>query len=68
MGFGPRVYRVRGLRAAVLEAAAERFYSGSADTGFFETARAFEALATVQLAEYTSNRRLETIAELYTEL
>ena len=68
MGFGHRVYRVRDPRAAVLEAAAERFYKQGADTDFFETARAFEDVATGLLADRVPDRRLDTNVEFYTAL
>jgi citrate synthase len=65
MGFGHRVYRVRDPRAAVLSAAAERFYRGG-DDEFFETVRRFEAVAVDLLAEYKPGRQLETNVEYYT--
>jgi citrate synthase len=68
MGFGHRVYRVRDPRAAVLEAAAERFYRSGGDTDFFETARRFEDVATDQLAAHVTDRQLETNVEFYTAL
>lgn len=66
MGFGHRVYRVRDPRAAVLESAAERFYSTQGDRAFFRTVREFEDVAVAQLAEYKPDRRLETNVEFYT--
>ncbi|MFT4884362.1 MAG: citrate synthase [Natronomonas sp.] len=66
MGFGHRVYRVRDPRAAVLESAAERFYMEGGDADFFETAQAFENVATDLLAEHTPDRRLDTNVEFYT--
>jgi citrate synthase len=68
MGFGHRVYRVRDPRAAVLEAAAERFYREDGDTAFLETAKDFEATATEALDDHTPDRRLETNVEFYTAL
>lgn len=68
MGFGHRVYRVRDPRAAVLEAATERLYSGHQDSTLFETARAFEDVATTMLAEQVPDRRLDTNVEFYTAL
>jgi len=68
MGFGHRVYRVRDPRAAVLEAAAERFYTESGDTDFFETAKEFEAVAIDRLADHSPDRRLETNVEFYTAM
>jgi citrate synthase len=66
MGFGHRVYRVRDPRAAVLSAAAERFYEASGDDAFFETVTAFEDVAVELLAEHKPDRRLETNVEFYT--
>jgi len=66
MGFGHRVYRVRDPRAAVLSAAAERFYERDGDEAFFETVRAFEDVAVDALAEFKPDRRLETNVEFYT--
>jgi citrate synthase len=66
MGFGHRVYRVRDPRAAVLEAAAERFYEERGDADFFETVRSFEDVAVDLLAEHKPDRRLETNVEFYT--
>lgn len=68
MGFGHRVYRVRDPRAAVLEAAAERFYTESGDADFFETAKEFEETAIDLLADQTPDRRLETNVEFYTAM
>lgn len=65
MGFGHRVYRVRDPWAAVLEAAAERFYMGSGDVDFFETA---EEVAIDLLADHTPDRWLETNVEFYTAI
>jgi len=66
MGFGHRVYRVRDPRAAVLEAAAERFYGADGDADFFETAREYESVAVDLLAERKPDRRLDTNVEFYT--
>ena len=66
MGFGHRVYRVRDPRAAVLEAAAERFYRSGGDAEFFESVRSFEEVAVDLLAEHKPDRRLETNVEFYT--
>ena len=66
MGFGHRVYRVRDPRAAVLEAAAERFFESGGDADFFETVRAFEDVAVERLAAHKPDRRLETNVEYYT--
>ena len=67
MGFGHRVYRVRDPRAAVLSAAAERFYEqGEAGSDFFETVCAFEDTAVDLLAEHKPDRRLDTNVEFYT--
>jgi citrate synthase len=66
MGFGHRVYRVRDPRAAVLEAAAERFYEEGGDAAFFETVRDFEDVAVDLLAEHKPDRRLDTNVEFYT--
>jgi citrate synthase len=66
MGFGHRVYRVRDPRASVLSAAAERFYEGEEDRGFFETAVAFEDVARELLAEHRPDHRLDTNVEFYT--
>ena len=66
MGFGHRVYRVRDPRAAVLEAAAQRFYEERGDADFFETVRSFEDVAVDLLAEHKPDRRLETNVEFYT--
>jgi citrate synthase len=65
MGFGHRVYRVRDPRAAVLEAAAERFYESN-DSAFFETVTDFEDVAVKLLAEHKPGRRLDTNVEFYT--
>jgi len=66
MGFGHRVYRVRDPRAAVLEAAAERFYDEAGDAEFFETVRDYEDVAVEALAEAHPERRLDTNVEFYT--
>ncbi|WP_332899728.1 citrate synthase [Haladaptatus sp. CMSO5] len=66
MGFGHRVYRVRDPRAAVLSAAAERFYEAGGDADFFETVSAFEATAVELLAAQKPDRRLDTNVEYYT--
>jgi citrate synthase len=66
MGFGHRVYRVRDPRAAVLEAAAERFYDSAGDAEFFATVRAFEDVAVDILADRYPERRLDTNVEFYT--
>jgi len=66
MGFGHRVYRVRDPRAAVLEAAAERFYDSAGDADFFATVRAFEDVAVEILADRYPERRLDTNVEFYT--
>jgi citrate synthase len=66
MGFGHRVYRVRDPRAAVLSAAAERFYEDTEDDDFFETVTAFEETAVDILAEHKPDRRLDTNVEFYT--
>lgn len=68
MGFGHRVYRVRDPRAAVLEAATERLYSRQQGSTLFETAQAFEDVATTMLAEQVPDRRLDTNVEFYTAL
>lgn len=66
MGFGHRVYRVRDPRAAVLSAAAERFYADGADRAFFGTAVEFEDVARDLLAEHRPDHRLDTNVEFYT--
>jgi citrate synthase len=66
MGFGHRVYRVRDPRAAVLSAAAERFYEDSDESDFFETVQRFESVAVDLLAEHKPDRSLETNVEFYT--
>ncbi|WP_255151551.1 citrate synthase/methylcitrate synthase [Halorarius halobius] len=66
MGFGHRVYRVRDPRAAVLSAAAERFYEAGGDGDFFETVTEFEDVAVDVLAEHKPDRRLDTNVEFYT--
>jgi len=66
MGFGHRVYRVRDPRAAVLEAAAERFYDSGGNAEFFATVRDFEDTAVEALAEHKPDRSLETNVEFYT--
>lgn len=66
MGFGHRVYRVRDPRAAVLSAAAERFYQERGDAEFFQTAQEFEEIAVNLLTEYKPDRQLETNVEFYT--
>ncbi|WP_232685971.1 citrate synthase [Halobacterium zhouii] len=66
MGFGHRVYQVRDPRAAVLEAAAERFYEGREQSAFFDAAREFEDVAVDVLAEHRPDLTLETNVEFYT--
>ncbi|MFC6976217.1 citrate/2-methylcitrate synthase [Halomicroarcula sp. GCM10025709] len=66
MGFGHRVYRVRDPRAAVLSSAAERFYAGTDEDGFYETVEQFESVALDALAEHKPDRRLATNVEFYT--
>ncbi|MFC6835853.1 citrate synthase/methylcitrate synthase [Halomarina ordinaria] len=69
MGFGHRVYRVRDPRAAVLSAAAERFYDGDgADSAFFSLATEVEEAAQAVLAEHKPDRSLATNVEFYTAL
>jgi citrate synthase len=65
MGFGHRVYRVRDPRAPVLAGAAERFYEDD-DSGFYETATAFEDVARDLLREHKPDHRLDTNVEFYT--
>jgi hypothetical protein len=43
MGFGHRVYRVRDPRAAVLSAAAERFYEADGEAAFYRTAEGLDS-------------------------
>jgi len=66
MGFGHRVYKVRDPRAAVLSAAAERFYDDAEDRAFFELAGEVESAAVDVLAEHKPGRSLETNVEFYT--
>ncbi|HKJ58797.1 MAG TPA: citrate synthase/methylcitrate synthase [Halobacteriales archaeon] len=66
MGFGHRVYKVRDPRAAVLSAAAERFYEDADDRAFFELAGEVESAAVDVLAEHKPGRSLETNVEFYT--
>ena len=66
MGFGHRVYQVRDPRAAVLEAASERFYEGREQSAFFDAAREFEDVAVDLLAEHKPGLSLETNVEFYT--
>jgi len=66
MGFGHRVYRVRDPRAAVLSTAAEQFYAGTDDDGFYDTVEAFESVALDALADHKPDHRLETNVEFYT--
>ena len=66
MGFGHRVYKVRDPRAAVLSAAAERFYEDADDRAFFEMAGEVESAAVDVLAEHKPGRSLETNVEFYT--
>jgi citrate synthase len=66
MGFGHRVYQVRDPRAAVLEAASERFYEEREQTAFFDAAREFEDVAVDILAEHKPDLSLETNVEFYT--
>jgi citrate synthase len=66
MGFGHRVYQVRDPRAAVLEAASERFYEEREQTAFFDAAREFEDVAVDILAEHKRDLSLETNVEFYT--
>ena len=65
MGFGHRVYRVRDPRAAVLSAAAERFYAAEG-SAFFDLAREVESAAVDVLADRKADRSLETNVEFYT--
>jgi citrate synthase len=53
-------------RAAVLSAAAERFYAHGRDADFFETGRAFEDVAVEVFAEHGPDRSLETNVEYCT--
>ena len=66
MGFGHRVYKVRDPRAAVLSAAAERFYEDADDRAFFEMAGDVESTAVDLLVEHKPGRALETNVEFYT--
>ncbi len=67
MGFGHRVYSARDPRAAVLSAAAERFYREDEDgTAFLETVEAVESTAVDLLAEYKPDLDLNTNVEFYT--
>lgn len=66
MGFGHRVYTVRDPRAAVLEAAAERFYTTGGDEDFFRTVRAVEDAGVSLLAQHRPDHDLETNVEFYT--
>jgi len=66
MGFGHRVYKVRDPRAAVLSAAAERFYEDADDRAFFDMAGEVEEAAVDVLAEYKPGRSLDTNVEFYT--
>lgn len=66
MGFGHRVYRVRDPRAAILSAAAQRFYEVDGDAEFFRTVRELEEIAAQILAKHKPDRRLETNVEYYT--
>ena len=68
MGFGHRVYDVRDPRAAVFEAAAERFYEGQDGDGLLGTAREFEHVATDALAEHRPDLSLDTNVEFYTAI
>lgn len=65
MGFGHRVYRVRDPRAAVLETAAERFYTAAAND-FFDTVRTYEAVGLDLLTEHKPDHDLATNVEFYT--
>ena len=65
MGFGHRVYRVRDPRAAVLSAAARRYFEAAGETAFFETAERLESVALDALEDHT-DRRLATNVEYYT--
>jgi citrate synthase len=66
MGFGHRVYQVRDPRAAVMEAASERFYDSRDGETFLDDAREFEQVAVDILADHKPNLRLETNVEFYT--
>jgi citrate synthase len=66
MGFGHRVYQVRDPRAAVMEAASERFYDSRDGETFLDDAREFEDVAVDILADHKPNLRLETNVEFYT--
>ena len=62
-GFGHRLYQVRDPRAAVMAAAAERFYEGVDD--FYATVEAFEATATDILADREPDRHARPTLEFY---
>ncbi|ELY80094.1 citrate/2-methylcitrate synthase [Natrinema gari] len=64
-GFGHPVYRVRDPRAAVLSAAAERFFEESAADGFLASVREFEAVATERLREREPTRDARATVEFY---
>jgi citrate synthase len=68
MGFGHRIYRTRDPRAEVLAAAAEQLYRNAGDTALYNLAKEVEHVAIRLLAEYHSERRLQTNVEFYTAL
>lgn len=68
MGFGHRVYKVRDPRAAVLNAAAERFFADGEQRTLYELVRYVEDRAVTLLEEYKPGRKLQTNVEFYTAL
>ncbi|MWV40730.1 citrate/2-methylcitrate synthase [Natrialba sp. INN-245] len=64
-GFGHRIYRVRDPRAAVLAAAAERFYERAREDDLLESIREFETVAETVLSERMPTRDVRATVEFY---
>ncbi|MEY7848877.1 citrate/2-methylcitrate synthase [Natrarchaeobius sp. A-rgal3] len=64
-GFGHRIYRVRDPRAAVLAAAAERFYERAGEDDLLESIREFETVAEGVLSERMPTRDVRATVEFY---
>nr|WP_238386889.1 citrate/2-methylcitrate synthase [Natrialba swarupiae] len=64
-GFGHRIYRVRDPRAAVLAAAAERFYERAGEDDLLESIRVFETIAEAVLSERLPTRDVRATVEFY---
>ena len=64
-GFGHPVYRVRDPRAAVLSAAAERFYEEAGEPALLESVREFEATVAEVLSERGADGDVRATVEFY---